>query len=193
MSIVTRLAKILIFAAISTSMVGCRHIPKSADATSQPASESASTSAPTLSTLSEPMSTSTAIRSIVPPDSAVDNACRQTIEEYFAIPCGDWEALRSLYIPASQARITSDSWTCHLTISRTLLSLMPVSEWWQQTSDRPLPQAAISTAPNEYVYFVEYTLHWAPGIVPPCRNPTSFLMWLVVDENDACKIRTQGW
>jgi len=170
-------------------------LPKREDATSQPTSASASMSAPTLSTLSEPMSTSTAIRSIVPPDSAVDNACRQIIEEYFAIPCGDWEALRSLYIPASQARITSDSWTCRLTISNpmTLLSLMPVSEWWQQTSDRPLPQSASPTASNEYVYFVEYTLQWVPGTVPPCRNPTSFLMWMVVDENGACKIRTQGW
>lgn len=171
-------------------------LPKREDATSQPTSASVSMSAPTLSTLSEPMSTPTAIRSIVSQGSDVDNACRQTIEEYFAIPCGDWETLRALYIPASQDRITSDSWTCDVAISKTLLSLLPVSEWWQQQySDRPrpLPQSACPTASNEYVYFVEYTLHWAPGMVPACRNPASFLMWMVVDENGACKIRTQGW
>lgn len=193
MSIVTRLVKILIFAAIFTSTVGCGHIPKREDATSSTDQAFASTSAPTLSTLSEPVPTPTAIRSNAPQGSDLDNACRQTIEKYFAIPCGDWEALRALYIPSSQDEITPDSWTCDVAISKTLLSLMPVSEWWQQRSDQPLPQAAYPTASNEYVYFVEYTVQWAPGVVPAGENPFTSLMWMVIDENGACKIKDQGW
>jgi hypothetical protein len=193
MSIVTRLVKIICFVAISTSMVGCGHVPKREDATSSTDQASASTSVPTLSTLSEPVSTPTAFRSTAPQSPDLDNACRQTIEKYFDIPCGDWEAARALYIPSSQDKITPDSWTCDVGISKTLLSLMPASEWWRQHSDEPLPQAASPTASHEYVYFVEYTIQWNPDDVQASESPLTSLMWVVIDENGVCKIKAQGW
>jgi hypothetical protein len=70
---------------------------------------------------------------------------------------------------------------------------MPASEWWQQHSDEPLPQAASPTASNEYVYFVEYTIHWNPDVVQASERPLTSLMWVVINENGACKIKAQGW
>jgi len=193
MPIVTRLIRILIFAAVSVSMVSCGPIPRREDASSSTDRTPTSTSAPILSTLSESMPTLTAVQSTVPQDPDLDNVCRQTIREYFAVPCGDWEALRALHIPSSQDEITPDSWTCNVAISKTLLSLMSASEWWQKHSEQPLPRSAYPTQPNEYVYYVEYEIKWAPGVVPARENPLASLIWMVADENGVCKIRAQGW
>lgn|GEM_PF-4821488 len=193
MSMVTRLIKIIFFVTISMSMVGCDHIPKREDTTSSTERVSASTSVPTLFMPSDPTATPTGIRSTAPQSSDLDNVCRQTIKSFFAIPCEDWEAVRALYVPSSQNKITPDFWTCDVAISKTLLSLMPASEWWRQHSDEPLPQAASPTTSNEYVYFVEYTIQWNPDVVQASERPLTSLMWMVVDENGACKIKAQGW
>lgn len=193
MSIVSPLARIFIFVAISVSMVSCDNVPQRKNLTGSTDQSPASTSAPTLSTLPEPLSTPVTIQSTVPQDPDLDAACRQTIEEYHTIPCEDWEVLRDLYTLSRQSGITPDTWSCSVVISRTLLSLMPASEWWQLHSDEPLPRSASPTAPNEYVYFVEFWLYWVSGAIPTGENPFSHLMWMVSDANEGCKIKEYGW
>lgn len=201
MSTVKSLLKSTVLIAIVVSMIGCSSAPRGKTAMSPTEATLASiipTSVPPTSTASpDPTPTSTPITlSTVPQNPALDNACRQTIIDYFAVPCGDWQALRALFTPSSQKHITLDSLSCDIARSRTLLQLISASEWWQQLHpDQPLPKSAEPTAPNEYVYYVEYTIEWPPDETPHPHRPDFFgmLMWMVVDENNTCKARDYGW
>lgn len=152
------------------------HIPEEKTATQAPPGET-----PT------PISTS-------PQDPALDIACRQTISDFFSLPCDDWQALRELYIPSHQIDTMPAELSCNYVISRTLLQVVPVSEWWQQQHpDQRLPVSMWPTTPNEYVYYVVGSTRWKPNVSVPVDNPYSLLMFMVVDENNTCKIRDHGW
>ncbi len=188
MTVISRWVKILLVVVILISTSNCS-FTKSQDRLEL--TKPSPTATPTAS--SEIPAIPITVPSTAPQDLALDTACRQTIEAFHTMPCDDWEAVRGLFIPSQQRTITPDSWACTVVSSRTLLTLIPASEWWSLHSDEPLPRAASPTAPNEYVYFVEFELHWAPGAISTGENPFSHLVWLVSDANGDCKIKEYGW
>jgi hypothetical protein len=130
----------------------------------------------------------------------VNDVCEQTIIEFLqANPCKNWDDFHNLFATDSRhfqaTPMASDDPFCGLKASTDVLRIISADEWWKsENPDKPLPEAAKPTRPDELVFFVEYNTQWQPGVVPASQNPGQMLMWMVFDySNRTCLIRNFGW
>ena len=130
----------------------------------------------------------------------VTDACEQTIVKFLnSDTCKRWDEYHRLFAPDSRhfqsTPMASNDPACDLITANTVLRIMSADEWWQSDNpNQPLSEAAKPTATDEFVFFVEYEIQWAPGVIPAGENPATMLMWMVFDtDNRTCLIRTFGW
>lgn len=127
-----------------------------------------------------------------PQDKTLDTICRITINSFFSYKLGDDPvAYRDLFTPSSQNR--ADSYTPPQE-GRILLELMPASqEWYRDFPGTLMPGAIIPEAPNEYIYYVEFTSKNAAPNATPAYFPADFItMTMVADGTNSCKIENYG-
>jgi hypothetical protein len=126
-------------------------------------------------------------------DETLDINCRITINFFFDFRKGfDIQAFRDLFLPSSQG--LADAYTVHPPLEpRTILVLMPASEWWQKKFPAtPIPGALMPESPNEHIYSVEFTGYYDPDTTPFYAYPDYMTLVMVSDGPYSCKIKNYG-
>jgi hypothetical protein len=127
-----------------------------------------------------------------PQDKVLDAACRKTISLFFSYKQGDdAQSYRDLFTPSGQYR--ADGFTPPIE-SRIILELMPASQEWQRDfPGTPMPGAILPEAPDEYIYYVEFTArNDAPNATPAYFAPDFMRMTMAADGSYSCKIKNYG-
>jgi hypothetical protein len=131
--------------------------------------------------------------SSAPEDDTLDITCRITINHFFNFREGfDVEEYRKLFFlgggDLANAYITNPP-----TQARTILALMPASEWWQKRAPgTPIPGSLLPERPNEYTYSVEYTGYYDSDETPFYAYPDYMTMIMFSDGPYSCKIINYG-
>lgn len=128
-----------------------------------------------------------------PEDPELDRNCRETINSFFSFRKGfGVQAYRNLF--AQSAQHFADAALNPPLESRTILVLMPVSQWWQKNYPAtPIPGAYLPEEPGEYIYYVKYTGHYELNETPAVIFPDSMTMTMVQEgSSKTCKIKNYG-
>jgi hypothetical protein len=128
-----------------------------------------------------------------PQDETLDLNCRITINSFFSFRKGfNVQDYRSLFVNQSLA----DAYALHPpTEPRTILLLMPASQWWAKNfPGTPIPAIFMPEEPDEYTYHVEYTGYYESNETPTVAYPDFMTIFMVVNEgpSNACKIKNYG-
>jgi hypothetical protein len=135
----------------------------------------------------------TSTYSSAPKDETVDQLCRLTINHFFNFRKGfDVDQYRKLFFPYRAD--FEDAYTANPpTQPRTILVLIPASEWWQKRFPAtPIPGALLPEGPDEYTYYVEFTGYYESDETPVYTYPNSMTMIMISSGPDSCKIKNYG-
>jgi hypothetical protein len=126
-----------------------------------------------------------------PLDGSLDTACRITIDLFFSFKQGfSNEVYRELFVPSSMYLANNSTPPAD---ARILLKLMPASQWWQENfPDKPIPGDLLPKSPNEYVYYTEFTYHYEPSTTPVSTFPDGWILHMIADGPNRCKIKSYG-